>query len=75
MKLYVIKSTDTSKIEVVVETSIYAPPNSIYIMPQGMDFPQWGKQIYQAEKEKNEWIRKYNNLLKGLHYWKGKANE
>jgi hypothetical protein len=29
--------------------------------------------LYQAEKEKNDWIRAYDNAIQGLNYWKAKA--
>ena len=59
-------------VEIKTQISIYAPPDTIYFAPENNDIT-WFKTIYLAEKEKNEFIRKYDNALKGLNYWKDKA--
>lgn len=53
--------------------SIFAPNDYIYVLPNESDFFKFGKTIYQAEKERSEWIRKYENVLQGLNYWKQRA--
>lgn len=66
--------TDPStKIEVLQETSVYAPKGYVYILPEKESLITMARSIHQAEREKNEWIRKYDNLLKGLNFWKDKA--
>ena len=64
-----------NEIEVVHEPSIYAPNDYLYIVPDNTSGLMMARTIYQAEKEKNEWIRKYDRLLNGLNYWKNKALE
>lgn len=45
----------------------------IYLMPERDSIIQWARTVYQADKDRNEWIRRYDNLLKGLNYWKDRA--
>lgn len=62
--------------EVHVEASVYAPNDYIYVLPNREDtFLQVAKTYAQFERERNEWMHKYNNLLNGLNYWKNKALE
>jgi len=75
MKLHIIKSTDAPEIEVIQETSVYAPPQTMYLLPENITFLKWSRNLYTLEKEKNEWIRSYENVLQGLNYWRNKANE
>lgn len=64
------------EIDVNKIVSIFCPDGNLYIMPdQGEPFLSFIKTIYQIEKEKNEWIRKYDRVLQGLNYWKNKAME
>lgn len=63
------------KIEVKIEPSVYAPHDILYIVPPGGDFLKMARTIYQAEKEKAEWIRKYDSLLNGLKYWRNRCFE
>lgn len=59
--------------EVVKEATIYAPLEMVYIMTDNSSFLTLAKNLYNAEKEKNEWIRAYQNVLNGLNYWKDRA--
>ncbi len=59
--------------EVEITPSIYCPNDKAYIMPDNTNPFQWAKSVYQAEKETNDWIRKYHNAIDGLNYWKEKA--
>lgn len=64
------------KLEIV--PSVYAPPGNVYLMPNPPSqdaFRGHLKTIYQAEKEKAEWIRKYENAINGLNYWRERALE
>jgi hypothetical protein len=60
-------------LEVKIEPSAYCPNENAYFI--GNDLLTHVKTIYQAEKERSEWIRKYENALQGLRYWKEKAIE
>jgi hypothetical protein len=60
--------------EVTLEMTLYASNDYIYLFfDKDADFMEWAKTNYQYEKEKNEWIRKYYRILKGLNYWKQRA--
>lgn len=74
MKLIIIHAPGV-EIDIQKESSIYAPRDSIYLMPNQDSFEHFVKSMYQLEKEKNEWIRSYDNVLRGLRYWKSKALE
>lgn len=55
-----------------VESSVYVPKGVVYLSPDN-DVVKWARNIHRAEKEVNEWIRKYENVLNGLNYWKERA--
>jgi len=74
VKFYIVSSPSVD-IEVVKEKSVYCPTHNAYFFPEKGSFIELGRQMYQAEKERAEWIRKYENVLEGLQYWKGKALE
>lgn len=74
-KIFIICSCDLANSEVVLEPSIFAPESTIYVMPEKGSMIEHGRALYQAEKEANEWRRKYHRLLDGLNYWKWKAQE
>lgn len=61
------------EIEVNLEKCVYVPNHYLYIVPPMNSLLQMAKTIYQAEKERSEWIRRYENALQGLNYWKDKA--
>lgn len=57
-----------------VEKSVYCSPQHLYLMPEnGPDLPTMCRSVYAAEKDRSEWIRKYQNVLDGLNYWKERA--
>lgn len=58
------------KPEVTHEASIYVNPDTIYLIPKDRDTADFLKTLntYVLAKEKAE--AKYNNVLKGLEYWK-----
>lgn len=60
--------------EVIKEPSAYCPSTHCYLVPEQTNFLQMAKTMYQFEKERNEWIRKYDNVLRGLRYWKDRAD-
>lgn len=61
--------------EIELQATQYAPPDTVYILTDKQTPDVWAKSVYQAEKERNDWIRKYDNLLKGIRYWESKAKE
>lgn len=73
-KLTLVHSPATN-VEIVKEISFYAPNGYFYIIPDKSNFVEIAKDRSQLEKERNEWIHKYENLLNGLNYWKNKALE
>lgn len=78
MKIKVVHAPNIKILEIQTVCSIYAPNDYVYVTfdkEEYENFPNFLKDLHKAEKEKNEWIRKYENVLNGLNYWKGKANE
>jgi hypothetical protein len=75
MELVIIKAPNVGDIKIRQEISFLAPKDYIYFVPQGMSFETWGRTLAQAEREKNEWIRRYENMYQGLKYWREKAQE
>ena len=73
MKVHVVHSFDTSP-EFELVPSAFVPSKTVYFMTEPNQVNHL-KSLYQAEKERNEWIRKYENALNGLNYWRGKAME
>lgn len=59
--------------EIKMEPSAYCPKTHFYMVPDNENFLQMAKTMYQFEKERNEWIRKYDRVLKGLKYWRNQA--
>lgn len=69
-KFYLITSF-SNEVEVEVQRSAYCPKGQIYFMPdRNRPILNHLKSLYEAEKERNEWIRRYENVLNGLHYWR-----
>ena len=77
MKLFVVTSPlNFDKIQVEKVSTIYCPNDAVYYYPEnGLDFIQHARMVYQAEKEKADWIRAYENAMQGLKYWKSIAEE
>jgi hypothetical protein len=70
-KLQIIHATNI-ELEIDVCSTVYAPKDYYYLIPKDMDAQTFFRTIYDTEKEKNEWIRKYNNLLKGINFFKNR---
>lgn len=74
MKLTVVHAPDID-FEISHESSIFAPRDCVYLVPDKIDFGYFVRSMYELEKERNEWIRRYENVLTGLKYWRSKALE
>jgi len=74
MKLTIVKAPGV-EIELEQVTEVFCPRGYVYFMPDKMSFETFGRTIRDAEREKNEWIRRYENVLQGLKYWREKALE
>lgn len=59
--------------EIKTESTVYAPKDMVYIMPAGGSFIKMARNMYEIEKERSDWIRKYENVLQGLSYWRERA--
>ena len=70
----IVHAYDT-EVELHLEPSPYAPSGTIYFVSPQEDFLKYARTLYDAEKDRSEWIRKYQNVLNGLNYWKSKAME
>lgn len=74
------------EVEVKVVSDVYCPPDRVYFMgcdslgnigptEEAEKIKEFIDNAMQDIAERKMWERKYNNLLKGLEYWKRKANE
>jgi hypothetical protein len=76
VKVTIVASPENiGRIEVVKEPSIYAPSDYVYFVPSEMDFLQMAKTMASLENQRDEWIRRYDNLMRGLQYWRERALE
>ena len=71
-KFLLIHSYDTD-VECEVVPDRYCASRTAYFMRDGESLIELARTIREAEKETNEWIRSYGNVLKGLNYWKQRA--
>lgn len=62
------------KIEVEDIPEKFAPSGYLYVLTEG-DFLEHAKTMREIEKDRNDWIRRYDNVLTGLKYWRGRALE
>lgn len=71
---FIIVKSHSNEVDLEIESSAYCEPGRVYFM-QDKNRPilEHLKTLYQSEKEKNEWIRRYENVLNGLKYWREKA--
>lgn len=74
MKITVVHAPSDT-IEFVLVPHHYATKGYAHLVPSEMDFVAWAKGLADIEKEKNDWIRAYENVLKGLRYWESRAKE
>lgn len=65
----------SDEIEITKEPSPYAAKGYAYLVPDKANFIEIAKDRSAIEKDRNEWIRKYQNVLDGLAYWKNRALE
>lgn len=73
-KIQLIHALD-AEFEVEKVPTAYAASKMVYILTDNQDFIKFSRTLYETEKERNEWIRSYDKVLKGLNYWKNKALE
>jgi hypothetical protein len=63
--------------EVIIDHQpcIYAKRGMLYLMvPPNLDSPAgFFISLHDRERKISEWIRSYDNVLKGLHYWRARA--
>lgn len=74
MKLTLVKAPGVT-LEIEQVTEVCCPSGYIYFIPDKTEFGQFARSLHQAEKEKNEWVRRYEKMYQGLKYWRGKALE
>ncbi len=72
MKITLVKCPNTN-LEVIQESSVFCAKDYVYFIPENDSFVKFARNMYDAEKEKNEWIRRYEKCLQGLNYWKERA--
>lgn len=75
MNKFIVITAPGIDVQVDKQISIYCNRENAYIMPDQTNFELEIVNWRKFEKERNDWIRKYDNLLKGLQYWKEKALE
>lgn len=62
------------EIQVSVEKSIYMPRGSLYFVTDpNFDLPKHLETIAEMKREQERLLARYENVLKGLEYWKGKC--
>lgn len=72
-KFYLITSL-SNECEVEIQKSVYCANDYAYLITdKSAPMSLTVKSAYESEKMMNQWIRKYDNLLGGLNYWKAKA--
>lgn len=74
MKLIVVTAPG-AKIKIEHEQSPYCPSDQAFFLPDKMSPFEWARTIAQADKDRNEWIRRYENMYQGLKYWRNRALE
>jgi hypothetical protein len=72
VKLTLIRAPSRPEIPVEQVVSIYAPPTSYYLI-NDPDDPAPIVTIQMVERERDIHKGKYENVLKGLEYWKSRA--
>lgn len=64
-----------TEIQVKQYADIHCPREEAYVVAANPNPLIHMKTLSSTIKERDKWVAKYNNVLKGLKYWKGKANE
>lgn len=72
-KFYLIHAPGT-EIEIVKQADIHCPKDATYLMADKTNVVRMTYTINILISERDTWINKYNNVLKGLRYFKGKLN-
>lgn len=73
MNKFILIHASEDKVEVEVQKSFYCEPKRCYLLSDKENIIEHARTMYQLEKEKNDWIRRYDNLIQGLNYWKQRA--
>lgn len=68
----IIHSSDV-EISVDINKSVLAPRGTIYTIPDNTSEAKFFADMYKAEKETQEWIRKYHRLIDGIAFLKKKV--
>jgi len=64
------------KIKVVEEVSIYCPNDKIYsTYSKDLDVTWLELEVRKARREVEEYKKRYENIFRGLCYWKSKARK
>lgn len=72
--LNIIHSCDL-ELDIVASASIYVPKETVYFIPDKTSPFNFIAGYADIERQKKEAIDRYDNVLKGLNYWKNKATE
>lgn len=75
MNNFKIIHAPSDKIECEVLSDRNVPKGYAYLVPDNENFVEIARSRYEIEKDRNEWIRRYDNVLKGLRYWQAKEKE
>lgn len=70
----------STQVEPVIAADRNCPSDSMFIIPgefgdPNSKFLELSRIGYDFQKDTAEWIRRYDNVLKGLNYWRAKALE
>lgn len=69
-----VLSAYSDTIEVVVEKSPYMPKGTVYfVTDHNFDLPKHLETIAEMKREHKRLQDRYDNVLRGLEYWKGKC--
>jgi len=71
---FILITSIQDECEIEIQKDKFCPPGYVYLATDiSRPVLEHIKSLNKAEKEKNDWIRKYENVLQGLNYWKEKA--
>lgn len=69
-----VLSSFADKVEVALEKSAYVPSGSVYfVQDPKFDILKHIETIEQMKREQDRLQDRYENILKGLEYWKGRC--
>lgn len=75
MNKFTIVHAYSDDVQIKKEASQYAAKGYCYLVPSQENIIQMARTVNQADKDRSEWIRKYENVLRGLRYWQNRAHE